>query len=97
MLAAGHSGLHAIYEAPGVHSSPSAIPLILAAKPAGIAIQLYASWLRVVAAGEIRIMLGLSGLYPRHDNVELLCRAMEPVGAPDAMDRPAVTLQHGLA
>jgi simple sugar transport system substrate-binding protein len=34
-------GLHAIYEAPGVHSSASAIPLIqaaLAAKPAGIAI-----------------------------------------------------------
>jgi simple sugar transport system substrate-binding protein len=34
-------GLHAIYEAPGVHSSSSAIPLIqaaLAAKPAGIAI-----------------------------------------------------------
>jgi len=34
-------GLHTIYEAPGVHSSASAIPLIqaaLAAKPAGIAI-----------------------------------------------------------
>ena len=41
-LAGGKTfGLHAIYEAPGVHSSASAIPLIeaaLAAKPAGIAI-----------------------------------------------------------
>ncbi len=41
-LAGGKAfGLHAIYEAPGVHSSASAIPLIqaaLAAKPAGIAI-----------------------------------------------------------
>jgi simple sugar transport system substrate-binding protein len=41
-LAGGKAfGVHAIYEAPGVHSSASAIPLIqaaLAAKPAGIAI-----------------------------------------------------------
>ena len=55
-------GLHAIYSAPGVHSSASSIPLIqsaIAAKPAGIAINYTDKSLYKVTTQ------ALSGRYPR--------------------------------